>query len=950
MQALLIDGLNLYIGDVNSLPEFATTRQKAGELVGQYDLSASIDPLGGIGKTDDLTFKVIDTGNLNTIVSNFRLDVFNYDAKAIGNTSDLGVIFVNDTVIRVDDPSAFTVGDYVYSPTDTWLVTAVDTTNSNITVLRSQFSTLEDPVRKDMYKSDLLDYVCLLGINRPLTTFGKWVTLYENGELVYIGIINGVTQRGKYWELKTKSITSLIADFKNPGKQYTIKGDDDIEYVWYILSEAAVTVSYDGGLGQFVLPKRLGDPGTALAYWVNEAVWATMDRTHFGFNSFGFVSDKYFYLDSPRIEWLKAFDVAPRQRHDVKGDNNEATSMEGGVLPRAAYLFGLGDWFYLDLSGGNYVYLRGKTLQLGEFYIELDSSGYISAIYDKELKPVSHGAAYQNEPIKITEKSIYRGTLTGVIKDFLTDAKSGLGLPESLIDIPEGEPDTVVVDFSDGVQSDYLKAFGLAITWSDGKVKVKTITPPEQANTQVDIGKVPINWGKWAPISKMSIVNFENEYNQIVEYSHLPAGVSRQDIKYDVKAHFEFDLLSRWSSVALRQMKWLSQYLPSVQVTLPDVELELGDAVNIKTELGAQTGYYGFSNMPGLVVGKKRYNYTIVLNPSATYQKVYWAPSALLLSQSGNDVTVDRVWNGVKAGSHVDFYSTPEYNIPGTQYKIARVNGDTIALENTAYTYSTNNYGYVLTNDWAQDILTLSRSSIWHIRVYIDSLPAYAYGRIIGILGAWASGSWNRLIYLIYNDTLKRVYWYYMDPTGTMATTSGTAYAPVVNDQWMDIVALYNRGTGTFGVWSDLGSGMVSGLGLYDGYVTAKIAAFNQQPAYSAGFTGRLSHVMFYNGIGITDIDEAAELVLSQSLDSQLFIKYDFGKSLNPVDEVSGHDMGGATYLYLTQNNLPLDNYPHFTVPTYADTNQDPEWQARYAFAADTNNQFSNGDPGKEYV
>jgi len=92
-----------------------------------------------------------------------------------------------------------------------------------------------------------------------------------------------------------------------------------------------------------------------------------------------------------------------------------------------------------------------------------------------------------------------------------------------------------------------------------------------------------------------------------------------------------------WLSTNMKRIKWLSNYAPSIEITLPNHTLSLLDVVRVQTKGASGQGRYGVDCMAIVTATKDDHKVMLTLNTQGT--ALSYVPSFEVLSYSGTAIT-----------------------------------------------------------------------------------------------------------------------------------------------------------------------------------------------------------------------------------------------------------------------------------------------------------------------
>ena len=958
--AALIEGLPWYIGDAAALPSFAAGRARVGALLEAPQITSAVDPLGGIGSLGDVSLAVGDVSPEVPQGGVAWVQAMRWapggDYKTIG-----GDIAAGDTTIALDDVTGISAGDYLFAPHDTWRVDLVDSTAKTVTVTRGQYACTQTPIAHHYRAKKALDYTALLGYNAPLSLVGRWVALYRDGVLAYLGVVQEVSQRGPRWDLRTVSVLSLVKKWKLEWEAIPLVGNQSTG-AWWVTDEWTYHIgipvddnSFDPGV-HVTLAAQQGVPWGEFIAAMSAAVVsaATAEgRDDLNFSSRGVMrAGGSFSLDDydRGNAWLVAIDSEPGASHTPSGDAHIAFS-RSEHLPAWGVLLAVGGTLttaeYSDL-------LRGLTHQIGDWLVSLDASGQIVAMYDDKLEPVDAAAYADRTQPHAVPRALYRAqSLGAALRAWLTATDgTGLGLPGDIIDGTDAGPGPVTVDFADGVPEDDLRAWGVAITWRDGGLSVRTVDAPAKAHAREAIRVVtaPIQWGRWAPTSELEYELIDGTiWRESVEYSVVPPGAARSKVRLAAHVKSEGDNLGYWAHRAASVLAWFSQYAPSVELDTP-ASLDVGDVVTVSVDLGAGRGNYGLVDVAGLVVERRwPWHYRVLLHPT-TGDGVRWAPAWRITAQSGDDIIVTPAPGAaLQAGDPIALYTGLQYAGGAAIDYVKAIDGDKVKIMQNVYAQVDNKYNYWLVED--ESLRAIGPFTIAAV-AFNEGNNTVKYPRI------WCWGFWQDNSSWHAGVTAEMQLGYYNDALTMRTGWSDDTYTNTTVDNMTGDLFLANI------ISSDLtvSKHYVNGnwyIHIAPDNLTVKTQApsGNYPPSfalstYYQGSNQGAPMIRYYRvTIWRAELTEA-ELLAWRRGESpragQMIADWHWDDSATPYNlgvlpleltPTSGTHIGGVDYT--------AGIYPHLTLSAW--TTATAEQQAGYAFAAAADGTMSDGAAGKEW-
>lgn len=670
---------------------------------------------------------------------------------------------LHSTCTGGDTTRSFLPGDLLYLPLDTARVAALDVSSNVYPCQRQIYSCLEGGwfayyQSEKLFDSDgnpLNPYTAEFGF-RPWFYSGRVCAYYVDDQLVYIGRIKDIEQSGKMWSIETVDFLSFLTE--GIGK---FAANIAVTNQWNIEECFFKTIAgTDIEIAENTTPIAAGQ---SLSEYLNGATFSpsgTGQRLHWS-DAYGWV----IYNSGGGWNIEKSKYVTPFVDAFASGKETLGTCFPGGgpvaaqcLLPDGnpyqsaiiANRYGLATFaiqWDSDLSG-----LLNCFLKCGKYFLQVTTYSNANKTitvraFDEDMKPVTAwGVVDAGTRVRLNlAPMMSSGNFRVAIWAILTSTGdrnnngfydyfpgwAGCGLPAALIDdvnssLMPFESD-ITPNFEDGNIEADLQALGYALVFKGGKFLVQKVEPPLIAKLTTPvindaargIGSLnPLKWGYFSPLNSITYTTGSGDVTVNAYQSTLMMTADRRNKAFKTFCKMILSDTERltWLSTNMKRLKWLTNYAPSLELTLPNHTLNLLDVVSVQLTGGAGQGRYGIDCTALVTAIKDDYKVTITLNTQGSAMS--YVPSFEIASYTGTAITT----NLSDCLALLDYFVLPlDVQIINHQGAVltaathinAVVDANHLTLANAPTYTQTDDIGIICLPEWTAAALADQAAYIW---------------------------------------------------------------------------------------------------------------------------------------------------------------------------------------------------------------------------------------------
>jgi hypothetical protein len=612
--SILIEGLPYCLGTVK--PSWYAGTLDSG-LVEYPQIRQTMDCLGGIARFDEVEIDVLDP---STRWARLLRVVQPTEYYAISPNP----IAHDTTTITMRSATGISVGNILYAEQDTWTVTDISGA-PDIVVTRQTYTCLEDGWNCRYQTDYWTDYTVIVSPDGPPSVIGRMVAIYVDGVLEFLGRVVDLSQAGRSWRMRFRSILDVLAESINPPNVgLRLRHDWNYGTAKYQIGELEYVCTASSGRGgtveQMLGDWAIGNDAPAQNSLANGWQWVGSDDIP--------TNEPPDILDSAMTHGAVSALGSEWILKSLVGYCTKPLGVERyGVM--VGFLGGEVD--YLEASelhndGTAYVldHLPGQWLKVGDqfaFVTQVDTvNGRVYLAYFTEIgtgsiyRWVSCGFA-STSPIELSVAPyVTANNLQDAATNTLTGTGAlGMGLPSSLISdepcVPIGGISGVRWDWSQGGIDEDLRARGVALVLSGGLVGLRRVVPPiEAASTatinQADLlqGDVPaVARGHEAPVAAITYATRSDDLTISWSASTGPGRATVRTVKWTSNTKDGITDYVAWAQLQVARLRWLYPGTPTITIRLIADTLQIGQVVTLSSRYVAD-GSYLTHDLPALVI------------------------------------------------------------------------------------------------------------------------------------------------------------------------------------------------------------------------------------------------------------------------------------------------------------------------------------------------------------